>query len=1097
MSDYKFLLEKPSNEDLFNGGSHSRIAQSVYQTLKDDNNINVIGVEGELGSGKSTIIEFVKNQSINQEYDFIEFDVERFQHGATKKALIETLYHNIKKVLPTPDSKDRVKKAKDMALGNYFEYTSQVKSSISMWVIVFALSLLVASKVFIEASVGLGNTIKILFNLIFGDLTVSELTVEPFVIFSFAVVLFPAYIIYCSSKEKKLFGYFSRPPTVGELFKRNSRDKISETTEITKEVGSYELQEALQVFVDELPDDSRFILVIDNLDRVTSEKLREVWSDIEVFTSIAQNKIQLILPYSNTHIASALSEKGEHSDANEGKEFISKRVPVTFRVSPITSADWKNQCETMIAQSIQNIDRNELPIIIKLIDLWSEFMTKQITPRYLKKLINSVVSIKITDNENVSVTSAFFYQLVIQFCEIPLEKVLSKNIDHTFDADNTETLAAKLDAKLKKSFPLIQQQLSFEQWSKELAAIHYQTSFEIAESELLGEPLRRALHNGDSAPFIEKQNIYGYEETLRSLLAEESTEDIVGVMAHMADEAKTQESVGRWFDKWLPVIDGFIGQDDNNIKDINSWIDNHATLKNANISVNSSRLKKEFSMLDLTSNQYARQNEPLENLKSLHGLSKLLCFTPKLFTQLSAELFMKELWPHRNTFSYWEIDKITLTQEFVTELYDNAATTKYINDDLLAHVASNYKVGWPKGNKVLDRVFNTWGDSSTINNNPLSVEQCIYYSSWYSDYNDHHFMSQYSNIEDSNARQKWLALSIAHIIYHQYYSDISQFEAYLNESEDFSRYLTNYLTISCDFDRILEALSDDQINKYLKDSVKELVRTKRVNKQQVSNTISHMDELVKTGLSKTEIIVWLSSFSKYQESLQLGSLQNTNSNFVEAVFDIEENTAIREKYLNLLSSESANAKWWLTQIQSPNNNIRYIFENWFESKHKKFVSCSNLVSAIRSFVKDTEPRELALFNDKTWLVTLFKSIPNKSQDALSRLLSKELNQKKTPIETQAAILSIFGEFVHLTVSNDTDEQVQALTLFEHFDENLSDDNASWFDIQHYQFEHWSEALLTSFVEKLKFYEAQGYSFHNINTDQSISNLKNVKLDSAD
>ena len=95
-----------------------------------------------------------------------------------------------------------------------------------------------------------------------------------------------------------------------------------------------------------IPDEKRFILVLDNLDRVTKEKLREVWSDIEVFTSIAQTKIQLLIPYSITHVASSLS-----SDETEGMEFISKRIPISFRVAPILSADWKSSCSDMITET--------------------------------------------------------------------------------------------------------------------------------------------------------------------------------------------------------------------------------------------------------------------------------------------------------------------------------------------------------------------------------------------------------------------------------------------------------------------------------------------------------------------------------------------------------------------------------------------------------------------------------------------------------------------------------------------------------------------------------------------------------------------------
>ncbi|MFT6989722.1 MAG: HrpA-like RNA helicase [Paraglaciecola sp.] len=59
MREYSFLIESPSTEDLFDSKSHERTAISVFETLQQDNKVNLIGVEGELGSGKSTQIELV------------------------------------------------------------------------------------------------------------------------------------------------------------------------------------------------------------------------------------------------------------------------------------------------------------------------------------------------------------------------------------------------------------------------------------------------------------------------------------------------------------------------------------------------------------------------------------------------------------------------------------------------------------------------------------------------------------------------------------------------------------------------------------------------------------------------------------------------------------------------------------------------------------------------------------------------------------------------------------------------------------------------------------------------------------------------------
>ncbi|MEY8864806.1 P-loop NTPase fold protein [Enterobacter asburiae] len=52
--------------------------------------VNIIGLEGELGSGKSTILKFLQKK-LKDDFTFINFDAERYHHGSTKKALIDVI----------------------------------------------------------------------------------------------------------------------------------------------------------------------------------------------------------------------------------------------------------------------------------------------------------------------------------------------------------------------------------------------------------------------------------------------------------------------------------------------------------------------------------------------------------------------------------------------------------------------------------------------------------------------------------------------------------------------------------------------------------------------------------------------------------------------------------------------------------------------------------------------------------------------------------------------------------------------------------------------------------------------------------------------
>ena len=56
----KFIKDEPSETDFF--GSHSRVAAAISDVIGEDNGINVVGLLGPWGSGKSTVVSQVQNQ---------------------------------------------------------------------------------------------------------------------------------------------------------------------------------------------------------------------------------------------------------------------------------------------------------------------------------------------------------------------------------------------------------------------------------------------------------------------------------------------------------------------------------------------------------------------------------------------------------------------------------------------------------------------------------------------------------------------------------------------------------------------------------------------------------------------------------------------------------------------------------------------------------------------------------------------------------------------------------------------------------------------------------------------------------------------------
>lgn len=127
--------ESPSDNDLFKGKSHEKVADRMADIIEKSDD-NIIGLEGELGSGKSTIIHLLKAK-LGSDYTFIDFDAERYHHGNTKKALIEIIHKGISQRKDIDRTK--LDSFKNQALGNIVEYDKKVSSRLSWWTVLFIL----------------------------------------------------------------------------------------------------------------------------------------------------------------------------------------------------------------------------------------------------------------------------------------------------------------------------------------------------------------------------------------------------------------------------------------------------------------------------------------------------------------------------------------------------------------------------------------------------------------------------------------------------------------------------------------------------------------------------------------------------------------------------------------------------------------------------------------------------------------------------------------------------------------------------------------------------------------------------------------------
>lgn len=91
---HNILYDQPVNVDAFSGAGHKRTAKALIAAIREFDGTNrAIGLEGQWGSGKSSVIAIAETElrESGDHYRFFTFDLWRNQTSSFKRAFLEEL----------------------------------------------------------------------------------------------------------------------------------------------------------------------------------------------------------------------------------------------------------------------------------------------------------------------------------------------------------------------------------------------------------------------------------------------------------------------------------------------------------------------------------------------------------------------------------------------------------------------------------------------------------------------------------------------------------------------------------------------------------------------------------------------------------------------------------------------------------------------------------------------------------------------------------------------------------------------------------------------------------------------------------------------
>lgn len=396
----KFISDKPTDNNFFGTNNTFDVNKKILSNIIRENKLDnkVIALTGKWGSGKSTIINMIKNE--DKDIKVVEFDTLSLHNERIKKNFLLNLYDKLEiKELDTKKDtkKDIFKEFNKRTLENYISGNIKYyKKTPNMYIfkttkiLIGIVFLYLASKPLYKIITYIGNKINIFQTHYYEALnyTLSFLLTIIFILL-FIKIFDNKKKISINNILKSIFPFINIPSNMQQTLREETQNG-----DLTNRDFEFYYKYLIDTYYKKSENSNKCIaLVIDNLDRIETDKIKNIIYDLYLFISINNSMDKPIF-----FIALIDKEKffnlNISNDENEiyknNSHFFEKIFPIKIEISNISNINWRDFFYNKINEAFDgfNIDKDT---IIKSISLYKEFSMSNIIPRDIIYFINKVV----------------------------------------------------------------------------------------------------------------------------------------------------------------------------------------------------------------------------------------------------------------------------------------------------------------------------------------------------------------------------------------------------------------------------------------------------------------------------------------------------------------------------------------------------------------------------------------------------------------------------------------------------------------------------------------------------------------------------------
>lgn len=408
-----FISDNPRGIDCFEGHTQEHLAKNICAYIKSidalpdkkagGNIPRIIGLEGGWGVGKSNVVSMIAHELSKNSYYTFTYDAWGHQEDLQRRSILETLTNNL---IDNQVLQGKVSIRMRNGKLNYADWKDQLGLLLSnkSTTITKSIPRLSGASVWGIILIALYSIL----NVITGE--IKEACSLPFwviLLINISPILIGGLLVlyhHCKDGDwdwaLKLITQ-KEDNTIDEEFTSSEEPSVDEFKNWLDSISQYLSTKQLK---------NKLIVVFDNMDRLPSKKVMQLWSSIYTFFAGGEyENIWAMIPYDYEHLCLAiLNGKNDNVGQDSIKRFINKTFPITYTVPQPVVTDYKKLFNTYFEQGFGQKEKDQEHICLVFMSLHPKA-----NPRTVILFVNELVAMKLQwpDQDNIRLQIMALYIL--------------------------------------------------------------------------------------------------------------------------------------------------------------------------------------------------------------------------------------------------------------------------------------------------------------------------------------------------------------------------------------------------------------------------------------------------------------------------------------------------------------------------------------------------------------------------------------------------------------------------------------------------------------------------------------------------------------